>query len=198
MLTNGNFSSFNGNEFKSEEPKAIEVIKVNPIEQKALKCYLSQRGLPFSIAQAYCSEVHYKTRGKTYYAIGFKNDKEGWELRNSLFKGCISPKAITTIKGPGKGLNIFEGFSDFLSCLAFYKAEKLMNTTVVLNSVTNYRYIEEKVKEYASVNLFLDNDPAGEKLARKIEESNQNVKNISRSIYPNHKDFNHFLTNKQF
>lgn len=198
MLANNNVSSFKGNEYSNEVQKGFEVQSIQPIQKKALIYYLTQRAIPLNIAKAYCSEIHYKTKGKTYFAIGFPNDKEGWELRNSLFKGCISPKTVTTIKGTGTGLNIFEGFSDFLSCLAYYKTERLNNTTVILNSVTNFRYIEDKLRDFETLNLFLDNDPTGEKLAKRILESNPAANNVSRSLYPNHKDFNHFLTGKQF
>ena len=193
VLANGRVSSFKGSRTNNVEQPAIEVLSVKPIEKPALKYYLAQRGIPLSIAQAYCSEIHYKNKDKTYYTIGFPNDKKGWELRNSLFKNCISPKTITTVEGKGVGLNIFEGFFDYLSCLAYYKTDRLLNTTVILNSVTNYRVIEDKIKDYDPINLFLDNDPTGERLANRIVENAPNAINISRTLYPSHKDFNLFL-----
>jgi hypothetical protein len=136
-------------------------------------------------------------KGKNFFSIGFKNDKGGWELRNSQFKGCVSPKAITTIEGKDGALNIFEGFFDFLSCLSFYRTSTLNNRTIILNSVNNFHWIEEMVKNEAKVNLFLDNDNAGEKLANHIQQLNPNTNNISQSLYSEYKDFNDFIMRKK-
>jgi hypothetical protein len=61
-----------------------------------------KEGYLFEIAKYYCKEIHYHIGEKQYKAIGFKNDKDGWELRNPYWKGGTNPKTITTIEGRGK------------------------------------------------------------------------------------------------
>ena len=61
--------------------------------------YLTGRGIDPAIARTYCREVRYTIGGKEYFAVGFRNDAGGWELRSDRFKGGSSPKYITTLKG---------------------------------------------------------------------------------------------------
>jgi len=97
-----------GGERKISERK-LKILSAQPLSNPNLLCYLAERAIPLSIANAYCSEVLFSNMKRTYYAIGFANDALGWEIRNSYFKGCIAPKTITTIKRGTDRLQIFEG-----------------------------------------------------------------------------------------
>lgn len=85
-----------GGERKNSERK-LEILSAQPLSSPSLLRYLAVRAIPLSVAKAYCSEVLFRNMKRTYYAIGFANDAGGWEIRNSYFKGCIVPKAITSI-----------------------------------------------------------------------------------------------------
>ncbi len=85
-----------GGERKNFERK-LEILSTQPLSNPSLLRYLVVRAIPLSVAKAYCSEVLFRNMKRTYYAIGFANDAGGWEIRNSYFKGCIAPKAITSI-----------------------------------------------------------------------------------------------------
>ena len=78
---------------------------------------------------------------RTYYAIGFANDALGWEIRNMYFKGCVAPKAVTTIKRAAGRLQIFEGFMDFLSWKTLNPSS--MSDAIVLNSLALLPRIQE-------------------------------------------------------
>ena len=72
------------------------------LSHEALKGYLKERGIDPAIAGRFCKEVTYGIRGKRYFAIGFMNRSGGYELRNPMFKGCISPKDISCVSLSGK------------------------------------------------------------------------------------------------
>ena len=80
--------------------------------------YLTGRGIDPAIARTYCREVRYTIGGKEYFAVGFRNDAGGWELRSERFKGGSSPKHITTLDNGSDTAMAFEGFIDFLSYLS--------------------------------------------------------------------------------
>ena len=84
----------------------------------ALVSYLTGRGIDPAIARTYCREVRYTIGGKEYFAVGFRNDAGGWELRSARFKGGSSPKHITTLDNGSDMAMAFEGFIDFLSYLS--------------------------------------------------------------------------------
>ena len=96
-----------------EEPQFSNV-EVLSLGHYALRLYLAERAIPFEMASHYCKELHYDLRNKRYFAIGFPNDKGGYEVRNKFFKGCVAPKGTTFIKAgnePGRECNVFEASS---------------------------------------------------------------------------------------
>lgn len=140
-----------------QESSPFEDIEVRELTHPALLKYLSLRGINPAIAKSQCAEIHYKRSGKSYFAIGFKNDAGGYELRNPYFKGCIAPKAITTITNHEQTCHVFEGFMDYLSYLVLYGE----CDAVVLNSIVNILQALPVLERYPQVFCHLDNDNAG-------------------------------------
>jgi len=178
-----------GGERKIYERK-LEILSAQPLSNPNLLRYLAARAIPLPIASAYCSEVLFRNMKRTYYAIGFANDALGWEIRNMYFKGCIAPKAITTISKATDVLQIFEGFMDFLSWQTLNPSSAC--DTIVLNSLALLPRIQEKLKSYKQVESFLDNDEAGRKTFEVLKQFCPSI--IDGSVrYQTHKDLNEWL-----
>ncbi len=184
-------------EQQSSPDSAIQIKKIQPLQNRALIQYLASRKISHFKAINFISEAYYQVNGKNYFALAFMNDKGGFELRNKYFKGSNSPKAITTIKGSLKRINIFEGFLDFLSALEYYGYKKPAATTIVLNSINNLDAVSSLLPKFRRINLYLDNDPAGKNAAEGILKKFPNATNFAKTIYPNNKDFNEFIINTQ-
>ena len=141
-------------------------------------------------------EATYQVGAKEWnnFAIGFKNDSGGYELRNRIAKLSTSPKDITTIEGKNRSaLNVFEGFMDFLSALTYFKTDRSGCDTIVLNGAGFVKRILDRLPGYHTINLFLDNDKAGLEAAAQIQQIRPDAINRSQNIYPDCKDFNDFL-----
>ena len=178
-----------GGERKISERK-LEILSAQPLTNPYLLRYFAERGISLSIANRYCSEIRYNNTNRTYYAIGFANDAGGWEIRSPYFKGCIAPKAITTIIKATDVLQIFEGFMDFLSWQTLNPSSTC--DTIVLNSLALLPRIQEKTKGYKQVESFLDNDDAGRKSFEVLKQFYPHV--IDGSVrYGAHKDLNEWL-----
>ena len=178
-----------GGERKISERK-LEILSAQPLSNPYLLRYLAARAIPLPVASAYCSEVLFQNMKRTYYAIGFANDALGWEIRNMYFKGCIAPKAITTIKRGTDRLQIFEGFMDFLSWQVLNPSST--SDAIVLNSLALLPRIKEQIAGYREVESFLDNDDAGRKSFAVLKQMlPQIVDGATR--YPEHKDLNEWL-----
>ncbi|GAB3710210.1 hypothetical protein GCM10027592_47010 [Spirosoma flavus] len=105
---------FNGQSVCEPESKAIEITSIQALRNRSLIAYVESRKIAPTIATTYLNEVRYRIGEKNYYAIGFRNDKGGFELRNPYFKGCTSPKWFTHIPGSNSAaINLFEGIFDF-------------------------------------------------------------------------------------
>lgn len=172
----------------------IEIISVSSLEHPALVRYLSDRKIDLATARKYCNEVRYAIDGKEYFAIGFKNDAGGWELRNPLFKGSSTPKNITTVKNGSDAVMVFEGFTDFLSYLSLKRNPSPSIDTAVLNSVANLAKAVPFLSSHTTVHSFLDNDDAGRKALEKLRACLPSSEVVDHSaFYRNHKDLNDYV-----
>lgn len=88
-----------------------------PLSHPALRQYLRERGISADVASRFCCQVEYRYNGKQFFAVGFKNNSGGYEIRNRFFKGCVSPKDITLIGRNSNVCHLYEGFMDFLSAV---------------------------------------------------------------------------------
>ena len=76
----------------------VEIRSIQPLQHPALTNYLKSRGIAPEVAANYVQEMYYRVNGKPLFALAFKNDAGGYELRNPGYKGCTSPKDITRIQ----------------------------------------------------------------------------------------------------
>ena len=122
--------SFHGKDLPERDTKRqaaspIEIRRIQPLQNPALMRYLQERGISPGTAAPYVQEMYYRIGGKPYFALAFRNDSGGYELRNPCFKGSTS-KDITHIKQKGEPRDtcfVFEGFMDYLSFLTIRQRE---------------------------------------------------------------------------
>ncbi|OYX26442.1 MAG: hypothetical protein B7Z06_05630 [Flavobacteriales bacterium 32-35-8] len=174
----------------------IKIIKVQHIMHPALIQYLNSRGISLMVANTYCKEVRYRYKDKTFFAVGLKNHKNGWELRNKLFKNSSSPKSSTYIQNNNKQLIILEGMFDLLSLAMLDK--NLLDTSdiLVLNSLAFIKEAEKYFETYDIVHLYLDRDTFGQKATKYLMDRYKHAIDKS-SCYKNHKDLNVLLSHEK-
>ena len=173
----------------------ISIEKIGTLTNPSLLSYLSERCINIEIAKLHCQEIHYSVNDKPYFAIGFKNDAGGYELRNKHFKGCTS-KDITTVKAGSNTCQLFEGFMDYLSFLTMKNWRQSKADVIVLNSLSNLPKVKNSLIEYGSVATFLDNDEAGKRAVQELQLVCKNVTDQSE-FYAKHKDLNDYLCSKK-
>lgn len=174
---------------------AITIEQVRPLENPALLAYLTDRGIDLDTARVHCSEVHYRVADKSYFAVGFRNDAGGWDLRNRYFKGCTS-KAPTTRRGDYPTCLVFEGFMDYLSYLTLKRNPNPPHNIVVLNSVTNLAKALPFIASHERVYTYLDNDEAGQKVTAELKAACRNLSDLSVHYRP-HNDLNDYLRSRR-
>jgi hypothetical protein len=199
----------------SPKPKPVDksnawlLKKSQPLQKVALTRYLEQRGIGLELATKHLCEVFVQNpvSGKGMYAIGFRNEDDGYELRNPFFKSCVAPKTITFIRGEQPkpdGIHIFEGFMDYLSAESRCPEQVANHDRIVLNSTSclddAFAYI--KGYGYQIVHSWLDNDAAGTKAQDKLNEFVKTQQSLMHkpmnAIYAPYKDVNewHMTTQK--
>ena len=178
----------------TKDESKYEILSISEVKHNALIQYLKERRIENNIHLL--KEIHYKISNKKYFGIGFKNDANGYEVRNKYSKICIGRKDITTIKNKSNNLRIFEGFMDYLSFKQMEKAlKKALSDYVILNSVTMIFKLEKIIKSYEKIELYFDNDEAGNRATNEVKRLNHYVED-NRILYQNYKDLNDFIMGK--
>lgn len=191
-------SSFSFHQCEKVLPKKYtnDIQKIEYLNNKALLEYIqNHRRINMKTARKYCSAIYYSRNQKPYFAIGFKNDQGGWELRNKYWKGCIGSKAITSILKGNASCSVFEGFIDFLSYLQLYPEQEDNCDFIILNSLSNTKGLLSIIEKFDSVNLFLDNDKAGQNATQGLMKTASNTFDQSHLFKP-FKDLNEYLKNR--
>ncbi|QLE01496.1 toprim domain-containing protein [Galbibacter sp. BG1] len=179
----------------SKKGPGIEVMDVRPITHPALIGYLRSRKIKPAVARLYAEEVHFRLKGKNYFAIGLKNISSGYELRNKFFKGSVSPKDITFVKNQCTNLVVCEGMFDLLTLASHCRNLSKGADILVLNSVAFVKKVPGYLKDYEHVELYLDRDSAGKKATEFLLASHS--KAVDRSVlYSGFKDINAWWTGK--
>ena len=177
-----------------KEDNAISILSVHSISSYPLLKYLHSRRITPHVADQYLKEVRYQISDKTYYALGFKNDSGGYELRNAYFKGSSSPKDSTFIENGAKDLAVFEGFFNFLSYRnMYYNQQEPLRNYLILNSTSFFEKNLPKMQEHQQVHLFLDNDKTGQKFTQKALDLDKEKFRDERQLYKRYDDLNHWL-----
>jgi hypothetical protein len=107
-------------------------------------------------------------------------------------KICIGKKDITFIvKGYKNKLRIFEGFFDYLSFINKFKSD---SDFLILNSVALTIRCDEILSNYDEIELYFDNDAAGDLYTKSTLEKFKKAKDC-RGFYKDFKDLNEWLVN---
>lgn len=178
----------------AREDSPLRILSVGEIRHPALIGYLRERGIDPAVAGALCREVHYAVGERRFFAIGFRNDAGGWELRSPQFKGSSAPKSITTFDRHGDTALLFEGFFDLLSHLTLQHESEPTADTAVLNSVVNLPRALPFLARHTTIHAFLDNDEAGHLTLERLRSALPGATVIDRAeSYRAHKDLNESL-----
>lgn len=177
---------------------SMERFEVVPLEHRALVAYLQERGIPAHIAKAKCKEAHYCVNGRFYFAVAFENVSGGCELRNRYFKGCRGHKDISYLPwardGPSTECVVFEGFIDYLSALTLGIISGA--DAIILNSVVNVNKAVPYLKDYTTINCYLDNDNAGKTALAELTVIYSSAVIDCSTLYAEFNDLNDFLVNQ--
>lgn len=191
ILTDNHYSSHQKDSNIADSKMLITNVK--EISSIQLINYLESRKLKLQLVKEYCKEVSFNLNDKNFYAIGFQNDSEGYELRCKYFKGSCTPKDITLIKNNTDKLLLFEGFIDFLSWFSCKHFISGKHDYLILNTLSFLNKSKAVINGYNEVLLFLDNDEAGKRAAAELIEAGGSKCIDMSGEYSEYKDLNDLL-----
>lgn len=182
-----------------ERRTSYTIDEVKPLENRALVNYLKNRKIDETVAKEYCKEIYWtNANGKKLYAVGFENIAEGYEVRNSFYKGNLKTKQISYINNQSNTVKIFEGFIDFLSYAS--KNSNYHNSDyVVLNSVTMVQQLHQKkdlydiLNKYSYIECYFDNDQPGKECYQTISLLYA-IATDKSEVYNQYNDYNEYIT----
>lgn len=177
------------------------------VKHPALINYMAHRGIPEGLAAFYLKELRIYNREskKSFFALGFKNESNGYDFRNKFLKGCIGPKDISFVRGTKEiqdKIHLFEGGTDFLSKLRLKCLLKLEDDAIVLHSLSMLKEVPPLIQNYSYKTVFtwLDNDKSGEKATINVSDFCKTIAGLTHKPmnhqYKEHKDLNDYLVAK--
>ena len=167
--------------------------KTIPIQHIALVQYLESRQIKNYKEVKQLREIHYTINDKDYFGIGFQNNSEGWEIRSKYAKICLGKKDITVITNESKTLRIYEGFFDYLSFVQVREILRMEESDyLILNSVALLLKNVTVLMNYTSIELYLDNDDAGNNYTELIRKQFEQAVDC-RKLYREYEDVNDWL-----
>lgn len=207
--SNQNFSSFHQQTRPLKPHHNYRIDRIMDIANPNLLSYLHERGLSEKV-YPFIKELWFTIENKQLYAVGFKNNSEGWELRNAFYKGALLKKDISVLPFfsnagsistneagkniPNQKVAVFEGFTDALSFIEMQKSFE--GDLLVLNSTVMLKKALTVLDSYSEISLFLDNDPTGRQCTQEILKTYPDAKDFSL-VYSGYKDLNEYLVAKR-
>ncbi|NIJ44430.1 DNA primase [Wenyingzhuangia heitensis] len=176
--------------------KSYCIDRVQPLQNKILLDYLNTRKLNIEVCKRYLVEVYYRVNEKKYFGVGFKTNKDSYEIRNKYAKLALGKKWFTWINNGHKSVIVLESWSDLISLLTLYPKSDSSKDFIVLNSLSMLSKIDKVIKNYSQVFLAFDNDVAGSKGSEKCLQKYKNSKDI-RYLYSESKDLNDHLISQR-
>ncbi len=176
-----------------EQNSSNQIEKIVPVQHLALIQYLKSRKINHYKNIEHLKEIHYTINDKNYFALGFRNNSLGWEVRSKYAKICLGKKDITLIQNESKTLRIYEGFFDYLSFTEI-RENLIMEESdyLILNSAALLVKNISVLSDYDFIELYLDNDKTGNKYTSLITEKFENAKDC-RELFHGFKDLNEWI-----
>lgn len=147
------------------------------------------------MADGHISELYYYVQDnngkrKDFFAAGWPNENDGWEVRNKYFQGCLGHKGLSFIEGHEDELVVFEGYMDYLSWK--FENEDAVPSVLVLNSLSLLPAGINRARKFEYIETYFDRDKAGLKASCDFKAALPMAKDRS-NIYLGFKDYNEKL-----
>ncbi len=156
-----------------------------------ITAYLSNRRV-WDIAQNRLCEVYYyvedeKGARKNFFAAGWKNELNFWEVESPCFRGALYHTAITFVPGAAASLITFEDYFSYLSWLADNPLSE--DSVLVLNPGTSLASAISKAKHFPEIGLFFNRDANGKMNTLEFIGALPHARDLS-SVYKGYKNYN--------
>lgn len=182
---------------KEEQAFGYEVVRVMPPDNNfILSRYLETRGIK-ELADGRLSTIYYRNTKdsedeRTFYAIGWQNDKGNWEIATANgFKSSIGSKDISIIPGFSGHIAMFEAYFDYMSWLKLERPVALP-TVIILNSISLLGRAIEWAANIPKVDIYFDHDGPGLKATQDLISRLPQATDRSFG-YSGYKDYNERL-----
>lgn len=192
---------------KKEDQDRYEILAIIKVQNPNLIKYLNRRKIHERYWK-YLVEVHFKLKDKVYYAVGFENDSQGyelsWEYWNKAKQGfvrnkmCLIAKDVAHIKNCSSSVVILESWSDFVSLLSLYPKMELKNDFIIMNSVCTKDKVIEILDRISFETIYVgtDNDAAGMEIMTQLMNRYPDKVIPLNGFYKDYKDIGDYLLHK--
>lgn len=175
---------------KADAETKVQILDTGPLTHYGLIKYIRSRKIPMEIVQEFAVQARFKIYAEQV-AIGFRNDKGGYELRNTYGKISSLPKDSTFINNGSGILDVTEGQFDFYSRITMLTLQKQkLPNFLILNGTGFFDQKIPLMLEHDLVRLFLDQGRGARGFTAKALDINKHKFIDESSFFRRHDDLN--------
>jgi len=175
---------------KAEAEAKVQILEVGPFSHSGLIDYIRSRKIPLGIVRQHASQVRFKIYAEQV-AIGFRNDQNGYELRNAYGKISSLPKDSTFIDNRSGILDVLEGQFDFYSRFAMLRLQKqTLPNFLILNGTGFFNQKLPLMCQHDLVRLFLDQGKGAREFTANALRLDKHKFTDESAFYRRHDDLN--------
>lgn len=161
-----------------QEDRKFRLKEQTYLSDHLLMAYVEEeRGIPFHIARDFFQQVSIlnTANGKSFVALGVRNEEGGFAIRNPLLKAHIGKRAITFIRGrkhKPTNVHVFKDIFDYLSILLLRNGKRFDGDSIILNSYDCLQDMAAYIRNYGYRHLHsrMSSDEAGAKVTGVIRD----------------------------
>ncbi|RRA98638.1 hypothetical protein [Larkinella rosea] len=148
---------------------SLQLKSQKPIGYVGLIHYLDQLRIPLSIARRHLQEIQVQNlvSRRSFLALGFKNEQNGFALKNPFFSGFVGPRAISFVRAQTclpKAIHIFQTCLDYLAVLGQLSDRGLQADVIIVHEISLLPQVTAYLQDYGYRTLYswLTSNPIGE------------------------------------
>ncbi|MGN7822930.1 hypothetical protein ACTJJB_22615 [Chitinophaga sp. 22536] len=184
------------------EGSSLTVEDATVINHRGIINYLHRNGIHYKVARQHARQVRVfnSKKGRSFLAVGMRNEDNGWEILNPYYCGTVGKRNILFIRGTDTkpdSIHFFKDAMDFLSAVMQNKNGCPLRGDAFICTFPSYlelvpAYIKEY--DYKAAFTWMDNTEAG-RLAtlalRDLFKAEEGLEHLPMNfLYASHQDVN--------
>lgn len=184
------------------EGSGLTVEDITVINHRGIINYLHRNGIHYKVARQHARQVRVfnSRKGRSFLAVGIRNEDNGWEILNPYYCGSIGKRNISFVRGVDmkrETIHLFKDTMGFLSAvMQNKKGHPLEGDALIVNSLSILPLAAPYIRGYGYKRAFtwMDNTEVGRLATLSLKNFFKTAEGLEHLpmnfLYASHEDVN--------